>query len=433
MTLPGADGEAMSLGYKQSAIGVIPEEWDIARLSDMLDFRNGANADKASYGRGIRFINVLEVITHSHLTASDVPGRVSLPEPLIRAYEVRHGDLVFNRTSETQEEVGLAAVYVDDESVVFGGFVIRGRFHKCVFDPLYSGYALRAETIRAQIVAKGQGAIRANIGQADLGRVLVAVPPCDQQRAIAAALSDVDHHIAALNALIAKKRAIMQATMQQLLAGTTRLPGFGGEWVSKQLGEVAEIVSGGTPKTNVPEYWGGGIPWCTPTDITSSRSKYLLSTERTISHAGLLASSAQLLPKGALLLCSRATIGELRIATRPICTNQGFKSLVPLTGYDGEFLYYLMSTMKSQLLEKSIGSTFLEISKRDIASLVLSLPSLPEQQAIAQVLSDMDADIEALEARVAKTRDIKQGMMQQLLTGRIRLVTPAEAPEEAMP
>src|SRR5687767_6336500 len=96
MTSASADGESMALGYKQSAIGVVPEEWDVAQLSDILDFRNGANADKVSYGRGIRFINVLEVITHSHLTASDIPGRVSLPEPLICAYEVQRGDLVFN-------------------------------------------------------------------------------------------------------------------------------------------------------------------------------------------------------------------------------------------------------------------------------------------------------------------------------------------------
>ena len=131
---------------------------------------------------------------------------------------------------------------------------------------------------------------------------------------------------------------------------------------------------------------------------------------------------ATLLPAGTLLLCSRATIGEIKIATSPVCTNQGFKSLVCKDGVSNEFLYYVLVTLKPQLLKHASGSTFLEIGKRDVAAIQVMLPSYAEQTAIATILSDMDAEITALEAKLSKARQIKQGMMQELLTGRIRLL-----------
>jgi type I restriction enzyme S subunit len=261
---------------------------------------------------------------------------------------------------------------------------------------------------------------RANVQQ--IRNFSVPMPPPPEQRAIAGVLSDVDALTGALDQLIAKKRDLKQAAMQQLLTGQTRLPGFHGEWVVKRLGELAEIISGGTPKTADPSYWNGSIKWCTPTDITGCSGKYLLETERAISTGGLASCSAQLLPVGSLLLCSRATIGEVRIAGCEICTNQGFKSLVRKPGVSNEFLYYKVLTMKSQMVERAIGSTFLEISKKDTAALQLPVPEHDEQTAIAGVLSDLDAELAALEQRRDKTRALKQGMMQELLTGRTRLV-----------
>ena len=210
--------------------------------------------------------------------------------------------------------------------------------------------------------------------------------------------------------------------MQELLTGKKRLPGFSGEWSKQQLGDICNIVNGGTPSTSIAEFWNGKILWCTPTDITSCSTKYIYTTESKITESGLKASSATLLPKGALLLCSRATIGEVRIAGNTICTNQGFKSLVVHQNISNEWLYYMVHVLKFNMLEKAIGSTFLEISKKDLAELDIIVPEFTEQKAIAQVLSDMDSEIELLEKKLAKYQQIKQGMMQELLTGRIRLV-----------
>ncbi|MCM8622260.1 MAG: restriction endonuclease subunit S [Candidatus Accumulibacter sp.] len=252
----------------------------------------------------------------------------------------------------------------------------------------------------------------------------IPIPPLEVQRAIAEALSDVDALLGALDRLIAKKRDLKQAAMQQLLTGQTRLPGFHGEWEVKRLNELADIRGGGTPSTTEPRFWDGDIPWCTPTDITALNGhKYLSETSRMITHHGLKASSAEVIPAPSIVMTSRATIGECAINTVPVSTNQGFKNFVPFATTDVEFLYYLLATQKQGFISLCAGSTFLEIGKTQLAAYEVNLPSeKDEQTAIAKVLSEMDAELAGLEQRRDKTRDLKQAMMQELLTGRTRLV-----------
>lgn len=262
------------------------------------------------------------------------------------------------------------------------------------------------------------------VNRNDLHAETVSIPEdVEEQRAIATALSDVDALLDGLDRLIAKKRDIKQAAMQQLLTGKTRLPGFEGEWGVKGIRELGEIRSGGTPSTSQATFWDGGIPWCTPTDITAlGGHKYLSETSRTISPQGLRASSAEVIPPKSLIMTSRATIGECAINEVAMTTNQGFKNIVPFAENNVEYLYYLMSTQKGALIALCGGSTFLEISKGQLANVEVQIPKLDEQMAIASVLSDMDSEIEALDKRLIKTLDLKQAMMQELLTGRTRLV-----------
>lgn len=249
----------------------------------------------------------------------------------------------------------------------------------------------------------------------------ISVPPIQEQCKIADLLSDADGLITSLERMIAKKEAVKQGMMQQLLTGKTRLPGFTEPWRRSTIADLAQIVSGGTPKSSVPSYWDGNIAWCTPTDITRSSGRFLCHTERTISLAGLEHSAARLLPAGSLLLCTRATIGEVKIAVTPITTNQGFKSLVPCFQASGEYLYYKIMSLKDDLAAKGTGSTFLEVSKRDVAELTFEAPSPDEQAAIASALDEADDEIMMLQKRLDKARAVKRGMMQELLTGRTRL------------
>lgn len=193
------------------------------------------------------------------------------------------------------------------------------------------------------------------------------------------------------------------------------------DWDVVTIGDIAKIENGATPNTQASEYWGGPIPWCTPTDITESRGKYLRNTQRTLTRAGLDSCTASLLPAGSLLLCSRATIGAVKIATFPVSTNQGFKSLVCNDDVDNQYLYYLLLTLKKEMLGRASGSTFLEISKRSLASLKLPLPPLSEQRDIADALSSADSMFKTLTDLIAKKQGILRAAKQQLLTAQVRL------------
>ncbi|MBC6412324.1 MAG: restriction endonuclease subunit S, partial [Hyphomonadaceae bacterium] len=137
-------------------------------------------------------------------------------------------------------------------------------------------------------------------------------------------------------------------------------------WQVKRLGEVVEIIGGGTPDTSVPGYWNGGIRWFTPTEITA---KYLSKSARTISRSGLENSSAKMLPAGAILVTTRATIGNVGIALAECCTNQGFQSLVAGKNINNEFLYYSISVLNREFLRRASGSTFQEISRREVSKI----------------------------------------------------------------
>ncbi|MFW5975596.1 MAG: restriction endonuclease subunit S, partial [Desulfosalsimonas sp.] len=357
-------------GYKRTDVGVIPEDWEVRTLRDLSSMKSG------------------EPITSARIDET-------LPYPCYGGNGLR----------------GFTSRYTHDgEYVLIGrqgalcGNVVR------VSDQFYASEHAVVTTAKRgvnidwlsyvlgtiQLNRLSESSAQPGLSVQKVLNLQTGVPASEyEQRAIATALSDADALIDSLDRLIAKKRAIKQAAMQQLLTGQARLPGFYGEWEDIRLGDYVEIAGGGTPSSYVPEYWNGGIPWCTPTDITSSPGKYIKQTERSISDEGLRRSAAILLPKGALLVCTRATIGELKLAARPICTNQGFKSLVCNPGIYNEFLYYKLLTMKQILIDRSSGSTFLEISKKGISDLEITVPSIDEQRAIASALSDLDAEIEA--------------------------------------
>lgn len=418
----------MPSGYERTEVGVIPRDWEIKRLGNHVTFlRHGVNS-RAELTRdgSVKYLHYGDI----HTTADVYLEPPTREMPTLHSDRAKtldrlqNGDLVLVDASEDLEGVGKSVEIkgIKSDEVVAGLHTITARFDKAVLADGFKAYLQFCPAFRHHLRRHAAGTKVYATNRAHIASVQIPLPSVREQRAIAEALSDVDGLLRALGALIAKKWAIKLAAMQQLLTGKNRLPEFSGQWETKRLGDTSAIWSGATPSTQVAAYWNGDIPWCTPTDITGAQGKYLLATERRITAEGLASCAAKLLPPGTLLLCSRATIGEVKIALWLVCTNQGFKSLVCRAGVSNEFIYYLLLTLRPQMIERAIGSTFLEIGKRDVASIQIRMPSHDEQQAIAAVLADMDAEIAALERRHEKTRAIKQGMMQQLLTGRVRLV-----------
>ncbi|WJJ01256.1 restriction endonuclease subunit S [Helicobacter pylori] len=190
-------------------------------------------------------------------------------------------------------------------------------------------------------------------------------------------------------------------------------------WQRVRLGDIAEIIGGGTPSTQVTSFWNGSINWFTPTEI--GITKYVYKSQRTITPLGLKKSSAKLLPIGTILLTSRASIGDCAILKVVATTNQGFQSLIPLEKINNEFLYYLILTLKNKLLKLASGSTFLEVSPNKIKNLLIPLPPLNEQIAIADILSDVDHYLCSLDALILKKESVKKALSFELLSQRKRL------------
>lgn len=185
-------------------------------------------------------------------------------------------------------------------------------------------------------------------------------------------------------------------------------------WKSTKIGEIADIVGGGTPRTEVEEYWDGEIKWFTPSEI--GKTKYIFDSKRHITDKGLKNSSAKLLPKDTILLSSRATVGEISIALTECSTNQGFQSLITKNNVDNDFIYYLISTIKNEFLRRSSGSTFLEISKNEIKRIPINIPELSEQNKISNLFSAIDNKIEMLEKKHQYYQDFKKYLMQRIFS-----------------
>lgn len=412
-------------GYKQTEVGVIPEDWVVKQLRDLTaeGLRYGINAPAVKYSDDLPVYIRITDITESG--ALDSNSRVSVKSDFSLNYLTDLGDILLARTGAS---VGKSYIHTTDDKLnyVYAGFLIKAKANKSIAEPQFIYASLNTPRYWKWVAVTSQRSGQPGINGQEYGSFLLPLPPLPEQKAIAEALADADALIAAQEQLIAKKQAIKQGAMQELLTGRKRLEGFEGEWEEVRLGDVARVVAGGTPSTNEPSYWDGGIPWCTPSDLTAKSGKYLLSTQRTITQLGMANSAATLLPIGTLLFCSRASVGEMKLATFPVTTNQGFQSIIcgPQTSH--EFLYYLIQQEIEKFLEVAKGSTFLEVSGQAVKDTRLTFPRLPEQQAIASILSDMDSEIAQLEQELGKLRALKQGMMEELLTGHVRLIGQAK-------
>lgn len=408
-------------GYKQTEVGMIPEDWSTPCLGQLIySVEYGSSAKSRPSGK-------TPVLRMGNLRDGSIDWRdlvFTNDDAEIKKYLLSSGDVLFNRTN-TIDLVGKTAIYKGERPAIFAGYLIRINENKALLDSRFLNYVLNAEfskkySLKVLSVAVGQ----ANINGQKLKTYPVPLPPTlAEQQAIAEALSNADALIESLEEMLVKKRQIKQGAMRELLSGQRRLPGFSGGWETKRLDQLADIRSGGTPSTHHSEYWDGNVLWCTPTDITGLNGhKYLSDTNRKITTLGLRVSSAELIPERSIIMTSRATIGECAINLLPLCTNQGFKNFIPFDRVNTEFLYYLLSAQKQKFISLCGGSTFLEIGKSQLVVYEVQVPELKEQTEIASILSAIDAELTILGSKLQKARDLKQGLMQELLTGRIRLV-----------
>lgn len=397
--------------------------WESTTIGELLEFKNGLNKGKEFFGKGTPIVNYMDVYKHRGIHAEQLRGRVTLSTEEIRRFDVHKGDVFFTRTSETPEEVGYAGVMLDEiDDCVFSGFVLRGRPTTDKLDIGYCQYAFMTEEIRKAIMSGCTYTTRALTNGRQLSAIEILLPDKDEQRLIAEALTDTDALLAAMEKLIAKKRAIKQGAMQELLTGKRRLLGFEGEWVEKKLESlVVSAKSGGTPLTSVASYYDGYIPFLSINDMTV-QGKYLRYASNKISQEGLDNSASWVVPVDSLIYSMYASVGFVSIAKISLAISQAVLCLEVNEDNDTEFLYYLLSFIQPNIFKYVGEGTQKNLNAKAVRNFELFLPPTTiEQTAIAEILSDMDAEIDALTAKLNKLRNIKQGMMSELLTGRTRL------------
>lgn len=401
-------------GYKQTDIGVIPEDWEVKPLYDCCSkITDGTHDTPKQVDFGIPYITAI----HVKEIGIDFNNCYFLPESVHR--------IIYNRCNPELDDILMVNIGagVGTTALVNVGYEFSlknvallkpNKSH--LIGSFLNYWQIFSKSNILQTVMTGGAQPFLSLNQ--IGSLKIALPTITEQTAIATALSDTDALIATLDKKIAKKQQIKQGAMQQLLTGKKRLSGFSGEWVEKKICEVGKVITGSTPSRSNPDLWNGNFVWVSAQDL---KSKYIVDSVEKITEDGK--NTCRVLPPNSVLVTCIASIGLNALSKVACATNQQINSVVCNSDNEPEFLYYQINN-NVENLKMIAGQTAVPIiNKGQFENFTLMFPNAKsEQTAIAQILTDMDNEIAQLEKERDKYKELKAGMMQVLLTGKIRLI-----------
>jgi type I restriction enzyme S subunit len=399
------------------------------------------NKSITDFGYGKPFIPYMNVFSNGKIN----PKFLQLVNinPGERQNTVKYGDLFFTTSSETVEEVGMTSVLLEDIGEAYlNSFCFGFRLNN--FDdllPEFASYLFRGIELRKKISLFGQGSTRYNLPKTELLQKLnIKLPSLQEQRKITQVLSTTDAVIEKTLLAIAKYKAIKQGMLHDLftrgidvktgklrpkqeaapeLYKESSLGWIPKEWEVKAIKKIGEVISGATPSTTNPDFWGGQIVWITPADLSKQKdSIYFQSAQRKITELGLLSCSASLINQNSLVISSRAPIGYLSIVKVPFTINQGCKSINFFENQVPEFYYYSLGFNLNRLKNLGEGTTFAEVSKDDFEDFALPICSEKEQKMISSKMLTIDNTINKEQANLQKFIQLKAGLMADLLSGK---------------
>ena len=406
------------MNTKQTEIGEIPKDWEVVKLGEIaeIDSENLPSDTPPNYE--FDYIS-LEMVDNGTLLGTQSICFRSAPSRARRV--LRENDVLLSTVRPNLKSHYLVEHEANNLICSTGFSVIRARHG--ISNPGYLFQHLFADILNNQIELLVSGSNYPAINSKDVKNLAIPLPPILEQAAIATILSDTDRLLAALRALIGKKRAVKTAAMQRLLSGRLRLPGFASndrmknselgeipeDWEVVKLGEIANINMGQSPNSSNYNKSGDGLPLLQGNADIANRKAIIRNYTTQITKVA---------DSGDILLSVRAPVGAVAKTDFECCIGRGLCSIK----FPNEYLYQYLIFFENQWEQYSKGSTFDSINSNELKEILLPIPkSKPEQTAIAQTLSDMDSEITALEARAAKLAQIKQGLMQNLLTGKIRV------------
>jgi len=380
--------------------------------------------------------------------AIDYNGRIDFGKALFRKLNrnkfkkltLSKGTILIEKSGgSTDTPAGKVAIIKNDFKGTCSNFIQILKAKEDICDSLYLFYRLYYN-FKNNLINKYQqrttGII--NFILNDYFNDCLNLPPLPEQRKVAEILETVDNAIEKTDRIIEKYKRIKQGLMQDLLTkgidenGQIRsekthrfkdspLGRIPEEWEVLELEKVGEIISGSTPDTHIPKYWNGEINWITPDDLSKTEEIFITSTMRKITKLGLLNCSAKIIPVNSVVISTRAPIGYIKVSSFDYATNQGCKSIVYNEKFNPIYLAYLLTTKVEEMINLSGGTTFQEITKSNLKQLLIPFSPLPEQHRIASILSQIDEAIEKEQRYKEKLERIKQGLMVDLLTGKVRV------------
>ncbi|MCX6269908.1 MAG: restriction endonuclease subunit S [Bacteroidetes bacterium] len=409
-------------------------EWEKKKLGNLLEFKNGINATKEQYGHGIKFINVLDILNNEFITYDRIIGSVDVDNDTVNRYPVSYGDILFQRSSETREEVGSACVYLDPETIAtFGGFVIRGR-KIGDYDPVFFNKLLKTDLARDAITSKSGGSTRYNVGQETLSSISLLFPTIPEQQKIATFLTAVDDKLTQLK----KKKTMLEqykkGVMQKIFSQDIRFKNDDGknfpDWEKKKLGDVYSFRSTNSYSRDNLNYDNGEVKNIHYGDIhTKFQSLFDIRKEdvpfinQEIS-LGKFSSESYCRP-GDLIIADAsedyADIGKC-IEIKDVDDQKVIAGLHTLHARPEfneisiGFGCYLMKSrdVRLQIMTIAQGTKVLSISAGRLSDISISVPCVQEQTKIANFLSAIDDKINHTTTRIEKNQQWKKGLLQQM-------------------
>ena len=429
----------MRVGYKLTEVGVIPEDWNNTSLCELVDQNR-----KITYGivvPGPAIYDGVPLIRAQDYSKGwvDLEDLYRVSHTIDKAYKrskVITGDVLLTIVGSVGNIAKVPQTF-DDSNITQQ--TARLSFNPEVADADYYLNVLLSDVGRKAIANFTKSGVQPSLNLSDVEKFILPLPPLTEQRAIAQALSDVDALLTTLDQMIAKKRDLKQAAMQQLLTGKTRLPGFGGEWEISTLGQICSFENGDR-SSNYPSpesFRQSGIPFINAGhiaggNISTNEMNYI--TQEAYDRLG-----GGKVKAGDILFCLRGSLGKFGLVSSNFGYGAIASSLVIIRPKGAvvsrEYLLcYFSSTLCAQMIETwSGGAAQPNLGGKELARFIIQLPPIPEQTATAKILTDMDAELSALETRRDKTRNIKQAMMQELLTGKTRLIAKEKSHASATP
>ncbi|MEZ8607005.1 restriction endonuclease subunit S [Vibrio sp. 10N.239.311.G01] len=385
--------------------------WKLDKLGDYYTFKNGVNADKEQYGKGTKFINVLDVLQPYPITSDSIQGKVEVDEKTLKKNAVVNGNLLFQRSSETREDVGTSNVYLGDRTVTFGGFVIRGAPVQQV-NPIYMNYLLKSSKARKEIVTKSGGSTRYNVGQETLSSVNIIVSDVDdEQRKIADFLTSVDTKIGQLTEKHRLLKEYKKGVMQQIFSQQIRFKDENGnefpEWREARLSDVLKERKGKTTIENEHEV------------LTSSRNGLMKQsdyygegriTER--SNIGF-----HIIPEGFLTYRSRSDDRLFFFNVNDTGSTGIISHYYPVFSMmngQNDFFVELTRFHSNVFGKYAVGTSQVVLSFKALGEVKLPMPCTEEQQKIVLFLRSFDTKIQAIAKQIEQTKQFKKGLLQQM-------------------